>query len=30
VQPGLFDDSTGVVEVSGDVHEGDRVEVPAG
>lgn len=29
VEPGLFDDATGAVEVTGDVHEGDRVEVPA-
>jgi hypothetical protein len=28
VQPGLFDDATGLVEVTGGVHEGDRVEVP--
>jgi peptidoglycan hydrolase-like protein with peptidoglycan-binding domain len=28
VKPGLFDDSTGMVEVSGGVKEGDRVEVP--
>jgi hypothetical protein len=30
VRPGLFDDSAGSVEVSGDgLHVGDRVEVPA-
>ena len=30
VQPGLFDDSTGSVEVSGSgLHEGLQVEVPA-
>jgi hypothetical protein len=28
VEPGLFDDSTGLVEVSGKIREGDRVEVP--
>ncbi|MFC6014589.1 HlyD family efflux transporter periplasmic adaptor subunit [Plantactinospora solaniradicis] len=30
VEPGLFDDSTGMVEVSGGVKEGDQVEVPEG
>ncbi len=28
VEPGLFDEATGNVEVSGDLTEGDRVEVP--
>ena len=28
VEPGLFDDSNGLVEVTG-LNEGDRVEVPA-
>ncbi|MEV6344254.1 efflux RND transporter periplasmic adaptor subunit [Actinoplanes sp. NPDC051851] len=28
VEPGIFDDATGTVEISGDVAAGDRVEVP--
>jgi len=29
VQPGLFDEATGRIEVTGELHEGDLVEVPA-
>jgi peptidoglycan hydrolase-like protein with peptidoglycan-binding domain len=29
VQPGLYDDNAGTVEVSGDLNTGDQVEVPA-
>ncbi|MDR3083200.1 MAG: peptidoglycan-binding protein [Streptomyces sp.] len=30
VTPGLYDDTTGAVEVSGALHPGQKVEVPAG
>lgn len=30
VQPGLFDENTGLTEVTGDLSPGERVEVPSG